>query len=406
MSQCPDPVPTGLFKAYVTDYEKFKLEKGLIDFHDMLEMGLKVDGPPVSIAFIDEAQDLTPLQIAAVERWFKDCDEIIIAGDDDQCIYKWSGAEPEWLIGLKDKAGDHEILSQSYRVPGMAHAIANRIITRNKQRVEKIYKPMSKRGAVMMGNKIKAIDQIKKTIADKRNRVFVLVRNRFLIPQWSSPLMREAIPFSVEGKGSGGPLGKPKLCSCAMACNRLLEGGDITATEWRSILDYIPASMPYMIKGVKVRSKKNQNSLSLDELKIHWGLKDFADYLEKHGPTSVLTKNTQPEQRIYLAQLIQAGYDLVKAQKYPPVRITTIHGSKGREANLVIIVPDMARLTWNEYITNEEAENRVAYVAVTRTKWALFFVQRETQMYYPYEDYLHQKKEVEANKKEGGLWGV
>ena len=42
---------------------------------------------------VDEAQDLTPLQWDLVVKLSKAVDRVYIAGDDDQAIYEWNGAD-------------------------------------------------------------------------------------------------------------------------------------------------------------------------------------------------------------------------------------------------------------------------------------------------------------------------
>jgi superfamily I DNA/RNA helicase len=55
---------------------------------------------------------------------------------------------------------------------------------------------------------------------------------------------------------------------------------------------------------------------------------------------------------------------------------------------VVVIVPDMTRATESEYLRagpeGEEAENRVAYVAVTRARKGLIVVEPQTRRFYPY----------------------
>ena len=41
-----------------------------------------------------------------------------IAGDDDQAIFKWAGADVDHFIALKEEVDDIQTLDQSYRIPG------------------------------------------------------------------------------------------------------------------------------------------------------------------------------------------------------------------------------------------------------------------------------------------------
>ena len=72
----------------------------------------------------------------------------------------------------------------------------------------------------------------------------------------------------------------------------------------------------------------------------------------------------------------------------PKIHLTTVHSAKGREADLVIVIPDMTRRTYEAYLDSRsggrEAENRVAYVAVTRAKHRLIIVAPQTTRYFGY----------------------
>ena len=50
-----------------------------------------------------------------------------IAGDDDQAIYQWAGADVESFVNLK---GNETVLEQSYRIPKKVHEVAQGILNR------------------------------------------------------------------------------------------------------------------------------------------------------------------------------------------------------------------------------------------------------------------------------------
>ena len=49
--------------------------------------------PKYDVVFIDEAQDLSPIQWKMVDILRKNSKYVILAGDDDQAIYGWAGAD-------------------------------------------------------------------------------------------------------------------------------------------------------------------------------------------------------------------------------------------------------------------------------------------------------------------------
>ena len=65
------------------------------------------------------------------------------AGDDDQAIYRWAGADVEHFIALD---GSSETLSQSFRVPRSIHAVAEQIVGIDKTQIpESATNPKMKR---------------------------------------------------------------------------------------------------------------------------------------------------------------------------------------------------------------------------------------------------------------------
>ncbi|MBT8489902.1 MAG: UvrD-helicase domain-containing protein, partial [Deltaproteobacteria bacterium] len=85
-------------------YEKWSAwmkESKYIDFTGMLEQVLERELiPSIRILFVDEAQDLTPLQYAIIKKWSTNTVSTIYAGDSDQCIFRFSGSVPEAFIDL------------------------------------------------------------------------------------------------------------------------------------------------------------------------------------------------------------------------------------------------------------------------------------------------------------------
>ena len=101
------------------ELKKYKKEKGLIDYDDMLERFIEQDvSPTFDVLFIDEAQALSPLQWRMVRTIWKKADKTYIAGDDDQAIFKWAGADVDSFIALKEEVDQIRTLDLSYLIPG------------------------------------------------------------------------------------------------------------------------------------------------------------------------------------------------------------------------------------------------------------------------------------------------
>ena len=90
------------------------------------------------VLFIDEAQDLSLLQWEMVKQIWSRAEKTYIAGDDDQAIFKWAGADVDHFIAFKEEVDDIKTLDQSYRIPGgPIHELSQRIISKVQNRFDK-----------------------------------------------------------------------------------------------------------------------------------------------------------------------------------------------------------------------------------------------------------------------------
>ena len=105
------PIPADLMERVFREYERRKAAAGLIDFEDLLELAVRMyeeDEWALAalreryLAFtVDEYQDVNLLQQSLLELWLGGSEEICAVGDDYQSIYGFTGASPEWLLGLE-----------------------------------------------------------------------------------------------------------------------------------------------------------------------------------------------------------------------------------------------------------------------------------------------------------------
>ena len=82
-----------------------------------------------------------------------------------------------------------------------------------------------------------------------------------------------------------------------------------------------------------------------------------------------MLRRIAPDEREYLRSCMRNGENF---KSKPRITISTIHQSKGGEADNVVLATDMGKLSWDSLGTDEE--NRVWYVALTRTKENLYLI--------------------------------
>jgi DNA helicase II / ATP-dependent DNA helicase PcrA len=134
------PIPPDLMHKVFRLYESGKTERGFADFEDVLELAvtmLERDEHALAAVraryrsfTVDEYQDVNLLQQALLDRWLGSSDELCAVGDDYQSIYAFTGATPEYLLGLARRFPHAAVvrLEANYRSTPEVLELANRIV--------------------------------------------------------------------------------------------------------------------------------------------------------------------------------------------------------------------------------------------------------------------------------------
>jgi len=139
-------------------YEKKKKQENSLDFDDLLLKATKLlkDNEAIRKIYqekweyihVDEYQDTNEVQYLMSKLLCGDKKNICVVGDADQNIYSWRGANLKNILNFeKDyKGAKIVILEQNYRSTQTILAVANKIIEKNKFRVEKVLKTQNEVG--------------------------------------------------------------------------------------------------------------------------------------------------------------------------------------------------------------------------------------------------------------------
>jgi DNA helicase-2/ATP-dependent DNA helicase PcrA len=328
-------------------YRAWKETRGLVDYTDLLMKYLDFGKPlDVDVLFVDEAQDLSPLQWEVIDKLSAKAKKMYICGDDDQAIFKWAGADSS---SFQNYATDtEEILHQSYRISKAVHEVAMRLASKIKVRVPKDYLPTSSEGEVITVDNLQSADFSKKT--------FVLFRNNYRGDVLSSALNGMGVPYI----GKGSPLSDYRVREALYCWYKLIKNGEITREECRKLLRY--ANKDYTFYDY--RRLPNKAIFTLSEVfanppKWMW----WKEYLSK-----------LPDKHI-IEHFIKVSGFLRTAR--PKVELMSMHQSKGREAHTVIIDKEISKAVYDSTLHDSDDEYRVFYVAVTRAKERIIFVMAE-----------------------------
>ena len=105
-----------LYKDYKTNPLINGGRKNIMDFQDMVEKFSALPKDPViPVLMVDEAQDSSVIQRAAEKKMSRNCDLFYKAGDPDQSIFEFAGANPDSFH--KEFAHPEVELETGYRCP-------------------------------------------------------------------------------------------------------------------------------------------------------------------------------------------------------------------------------------------------------------------------------------------------
>jgi len=346
------PADIHMVKYFADALKRFKDDNFLLDFTDMLTTYVARGNPiDVDVAIIDEAQDLSPLQWKVVQTAFKNAKKVYIAGDDDQAIHEWAGADIEKFLSLE---GEQVVLKQSYRIPHKVWELSQKIIKPVSNRFDKEFRSREEPGSIQHYGMVDMIIP-----ENLKGSTMWLARHIHMLPKMEAMLKSAGIIFNRRGGGSSVSKADKEVI---YHWEHLRAGHEVSGRAVKDIYSYMEGK-GRIAHGYRKKVEKDLDTnglYKLADLKRDWGLLIDAPWFE------ALTKIGDDNKHYYLAILRKHG---TKALIEPPsATVNTIHGVKGGEADHVIIMTDLTARTYESYVNNPDTERRVFYVGVTRAK--------------------------------------
>jgi len=366
-------------RGWVRDYENNKKTKRLLDFTDILIQALRVAPPERDLLIVDEAQDCSVLQWKLVEKWAAKSKRVVFVGDFDQTLYEWNGAYPDRMFSILQEGFVARRLAKSFRVPAKVHTLARSVIIKNKNRIDAPYEPLEKEGSADELPFHVAVEELGNATTDGHD-AFVLARSSKILEAWADALADAGVPF-INERGKS-PWGSPIALSVTRAVLSIRHGEPVTTQDARRLIEQFPGrNIEYFKKGT---TKKSCVSALKAWMKAVITLTDLEalglvlDKVKTADLEELLIELDLAERAKSIARLIDKnGRDVLSKQ--PSIRLTTMHGAKGREAHLVVVdmeAPMATRIALGKEDRDKtiEAERRLVYVAFTRAKDSLILV--------------------------------
>ena len=347
---------------------EYKAKFGKVDYVDMIDVYVDTVEPmPCVLLIVDEAQDLTPLQWAMIKKMAAVADEVVLAGDDDQAIHRWTGVDVLEFIAMADR---RIILEQSYRVPQKVHQVAQRIVNRIKSRVPKTYYPTDKEGSVTWHYEIDSVP------FDNGGSFTVMARTNSYVQELARKLYNMGYYYSIKGRG---PISE-KQAAAISTWRRLRNGEAVGLPLIKDLYEVLPK------QGDKAILKRGatklldaipaDGSVTLVQLCEEFGMKMQLD-LFAEVPDAYEVMALGDEMTAYLRYVENSGEDITKP---PRIKLSTMHAMKGGEDdNCVVYLGTTQACERSAY---PDDEHRIFYVGVTRTRDNLHLIQSSKKYRY------------------------
>lgn len=343
--------------CFERDLREYKQTKGVIEHDDaiveVLRRGLSIRS---SLFVVDEAQDLSPLQSAAINLWTENSPCSVLVGDDDQAVYDFAGADGELMRSWIDGGAQKLELYQSHRLPRAVHALAERTAQEISNRIPRAFNPRDADGSVA----ILSDARLSRKLLEKPG--LVLGRTKKMLRTVARDLSGLGVPFLSRIRN----LSPLEVSAAANTVIDLMEGRSVTKfdlIEVRRVLGDRSAASTSTFDGVESAGINDLPAAVREEIR-----KKGLGALGKHGAA--------------LQKLHRKFGKIPEAE----IELSTIHGAKGREREVVYVLNDWAKRPAAALRNSKtrDSEHRVAYVAVTRARNELIVVSTQAANIYPF----------------------
>lgn len=420
-------VPVETWGVYLREFWNawctWKQENELMDYTDWIARALDdcptAPGDPGCI-IVDEAQDFSRLEFALVKAWGERAEMLVLAGDFDQAIYAFKGADSQAFMSLGIPEERTTRLTQSYRVPRIVQEYATAWIEQAESRYPSEYKPRPVEGelvrapALTMHSGTLLVHSLKADLAAGAE-VMLLGASTYIMLKAVRALKDAGVPFHNPYQTSAGmwhPMrGGPERLKSLLLPIRLSDGADVGLWPWSVLyhwLECLDMTHEDFVRGGKALAKKRSKNGSTDaatrietqDVFTPAGWAGLMDALNA-GPRELLdwhtarrlgswTKRFEYSRRLLSDHVIPRSSGTLEDQNSarrrsserllgllwdtPRLVVGTIHSVKGGGADVVYLSPSLTSPSVASWSVRGPARDdlvRLWYVGITRTKTKL-----------------------------------
>ncbi len=341
-------------------WRNWKGSHDLVGFADMLErVKQRSLLPNVDYLVIDEFQDITTLQYDVYTEWRPHMKRVLIAGDDDQVVYAWQGADPDLL--LEEDVDEDVVLPNSYRLPSKILNVVNQQVDHIEKRQEKDLEPRKEGGTVEGKTNRSMLDlarEVRRTVEETDETAMVLFRARYQMFQFIDEFIDEGIPFQCL---TDQRMWTDRLSQYVDGIEALSNDEPLTGLQARRLADML-------VDSAFGTGERDDFFDVLDEREEEAGVDDIVDIdiepdlVRDHAPfapdppsaADMLRKVTSFQERSVRAYFASEYRGMDRDR----LRLGTIHSAKGREADHVFVATDLTEKVVEQMAATAEQEEK------------------------------------------------
>ena len=360
LAELPDDPALASTHRFLEAYAEFKERLGKRDFDDMLDM-IEDHSLPVKVVLVDECQDLSDRQWDIVHSFAANADYMYLAGDDDQAIYEFMGSSNGGF--LHHPCDQEVVLDYSHRCCAAVGEAAQEIILRVKERHEKAIKWREGEGVVQRSTM--SIEDLPWKEYSEGGSVMVLFRHQKQCWKLGYTLQDMDIPYTVNGTGV---TTSDKALCIKTYLSMKHNGASCSSFEVNRMFRAAGDT-----KAANAVNRDPGESYSMQDCPSDiWAVKNWPKLFSKWESERKTLERLRRLVNIY-------GIEIIGTE--PSIDISTYHGSKGRQADEVILNTDCYKRTWDEQQRNPDVETRLCYVGITRARNKALILAPRSDMY-------------------------